>query len=346
MMSKQDFVKKEKYLKLNEKGDFIIDYCEKLDIIDFHTHMSNVLPFKIINPNTKGNTLNYRTLPDIDNMDLAVPYWTKISTDEKKKGLLSVLKFSLEGYNIFKYIIHSGTYENCFKSQEENMIKRNVVLPISSKKYDRSLEALKVAKDYPDRLTAFCSVYPGDPKMTEKLVKYKSLGAKGYKIKITDMELKNNFKPLIEVFKVCHEVGLSVLLHTGSLTHIKKSNTSNLMWKLLQSTRVEIYGELLKELPRDFKFIFGHSGISEYKLVAEYLKQYPATYTELSCQSTDSIQYLIQEVGYERLLFGSDWPALPQSITLSRVLEATENNQQAREHIVVKNAEKLLNVHI
>lgn len=38
--------------------------------------------------------------------------------------------------------------------------------------------------------------------------------------------------------------------------------------------------------------------------------------------------------------------SLPQSITLSRVLEATENNQQAREHIVVKNAEKLLNVHI
>ena len=341
-MTKQEIVNNEKYLRLNDTGDFVIDYDEKLEIIDFHTHMSNVLPLKIVDPKTKGSTLKYKTLPDTENMDLSVPYWTKINPDEKKKGLLSLIKFSIQGYSIFKDMAHGGTYENCFKSQEQNMIKKSVVLPISTKGNDRSMEALKVVKDYPDRFIAFCSVHPHDMEMKDKIFKYKSLGAKGFKLKITDMELKNDFSPLIDTLRTCYEAEFPVLLHTGSLTHIKRENASNLMWKLLKSARVEIFGKLLKELPKDFKFIFGHSGIAEYKLVAECLKEFPASYAELSTQSTDSIKYLIKEVGHERLLFGSDWPALPQALTLSRVLQATENNKEAQECILSENAKKLL----
>ncbi len=344
MMSKKEFIKNEKYLKLNDEGDFVIDYPKPLEIIDFHTHMSNVVPLKLVNPETKGKSLSYPTLPDIEDMDLSVPYWTKINPDEKKKGLLSVIKFSLEGYNIFKDMVQGGTYDNCFKSQTENMIKKNVVLPLSTKKQDRSLEALRLVNDYPDRFIAFCSVHPDDPQMKEKIFKYKQLGAKGYKLKITDLELKGNFEPLIETLKVCYEVGFPVILHTGSLTHIQRENSSKLMWKLLNSTRVEIFGELLKELPDDFRFIFGHSGIAEYKLVAEYLREFPSTYAELSCQSADSIRYLIETLGSERLIYGSDWPALPQAITLSRVLLATENNPEARDHILSKNAQRILNL--
>ncbi len=133
MMTKQEFIKNKKYLKLNETGDFVIDYDKRLEVIDFHTHMSNVLPFKVVDPNTKGNGLEYRTLPDITDMDLSVPYWTKINPDEKKKGLLAIIKFSLEGYKIFKYMANGGTYENYFKYQDENMIIKNVVLPLSTK---------------------------------------------------------------------------------------------------------------------------------------------------------------------------------------------------------------------
>ena len=342
MMTKQEFVKKEKYLKLNDDGDFTIDYDGELEIIDFHTHISNALPLKIVDPNIKGKKLKYPTLPSIENMDLSVPYWTKLDPDEKNKGLMSIIKFSSKGYKIFKDMVNGGTYDNCFKSQRENMIKKNVVLALSTKKSDRSMEALRVAKEHPDKLVAFCSVHPHDPEMKQKIKKYKKLGAKGLKLKITEMELKGDWKPLIDLFKACYEVDFNVLLHTGSLIHMKRENTSNLMWKLLKSSRVEIFGKLLKELPKDFKFVFGHSGIAEYKLVAEYLKKFPGSYAELSCQSAGSIEYLLEEVGHERLIFGSDWPALPQAITLSRVLIATENNEEARKYILHKNAEKLL----
>ena len=74
------------------------------------------------------------------------------------------------------------------------------------------------------------------------------------------------------------------------------------------------------------------------------MEQFPATYAELSCQSAHSIAYLMSEVGDERLLFGSDWPALPQAFTLSRILMATEENPAARANILSRNVKKLLDL--
>ncbi len=59
------------------------------------------------------------------------------------------------------------------------------------------MEAMRLVKDYSDRFIAFCSVHPHDNEMREKIFKYKERGFKGLKLKITDMELKNDFKPLV-----------------------------------------------------------------------------------------------------------------------------------------------------
>lgn len=341
-LTKEDVTKKEKYLKLNQKGEFVIDYPEKLNIIDFHTHLSNLIPLKSVDPNTKGNAIEYPTLPPLKKMDLHTPYWTAPDAEAKNKGIISLLRFSIEGMKILKAMVNGGTYENCFRSQKDNMISKNVLLPLSNKKSDFSPQAFEVAKEHPDRFAWFCSVHPFDPQMKQKVFKYKDLGAKGLKLKITDMELKNKIDRLVDLLKACHEAKLPVLFHTGSLTKINQKNTSKLMWKLLKSTRVEIFGELLKQLPNDFIFVFGHSGIQEYELVAKYMKNFPATYAEVSCQSAESIKYLIEHVGSERVIFGSDWPALPQAFTLSRVLVATEDDHAARANILYENAKRLL----
>ncbi|KXL52203.1 amidohydrolase [Anaerotignum neopropionicum] len=343
MFTKKELIQYEKYLKLNELGDFVLDYDDKLEIIDFHTHMCNILPLKPIDPNTKGNNLKYPTVPSIENIDFSIPYWTREDAPISRNGFLSLIKYLLNAYSIVQDMMKGGNYSNCFRSQEENQIGINVVLPLSTKKRDCSQEALRIVKDYPDRFIAFCSVHPDDLEAKAKIVKYKALGAKGLKLKISDIELKNDFRSLINLFKACHEAELPILLHTGTIA-VNQNSGSRLCKKLLMSTRVEIFGHLLEYMPRDFVFIFGHSGVSEYKLVAEYLKKFPASYAELSSQSQDSIKYLIDEVGYERLLFGSDWPALPQAITLSRVLIATEENKEARDYILNKNAKRLLNL--
>jgi hypothetical protein len=43
-------------------------------------------------------------------------------------------------------MMRGGNYENCFKSQQENKIGFNVVLPISTKRCDCSQQALRIEK--------------------------------------------------------------------------------------------------------------------------------------------------------------------------------------------------------
>ncbi len=341
--SYEDFVKSEKYLKLNEIGELVVDYPEKLRIIDFHSHLSNLLPGKQKDPEKKGAPIKYPTVPPVEALDLKEPYWTDMDYLKRKyTGFASVIRFSMEGIKIFNDMVNGGTFDNCISSQDNNMIQKSVILPISTVKSDQSMNSLKAAKQYPDRLIPFCSVHPLDPDKNNKIHEYKKSGAKGFKLKITDIEMKNKYDTVIDLLKSCHDAKLPVLFHTGTVLETEGGKISATMNKLLKSTRTELYGELLAKLPHDLTFVFGHSGMQEYKLVAEYMKKHPSAYTEISTQSEGSIRYLINEVGSERILFGSDWPALPQAITLSRVLLATENDPKARENILCKNAERIL----
>ena len=339
----QALVANEKYLKVDEQGEWVIDYPQPLKVFDFHTHLSDSFGGKQKSPNQKGAKLKYCTLPPITAMDLSKCYWT--DTDyliQRNSGLFSVMRFAVNGINIFNDMVAGGTFDNSKIAQDNNMIYKSVVLPISTAKCDLSTNALQAARQHPDRYVPFCSVHPFDPDYKKKIHLYKSLGAKGFKLKLTDMEIKDNWDKVIDVLKVCHEAQLPALFHTGAILCSPNIKLSSAMKKLLHSTRTELFGELLYKLPRDMVFIFGHCGTQEYKLVADYMKQFPATYGDVSTQSTDSIRYLIKEVGSERLLFGSDWPALPPAITLSRVLQATEGNPEARDNILHKNAERLL----
>ncbi|MFA9463937.1 MAG: amidohydrolase family protein [Velocimicrobium sp.] len=340
--SYEELIQKEKYLKLNAAGQLVIDYPEKLKILDFHTHMSNLLPGKQKDPTQKGTYLKYQTLPPVQFIDLRRPYWTDINYNKKYNGFFSVIKYSMDGIKIFNDMVNGGTFDNCFLSQEDNMIQKSVILPISSLKSDQSCAALDIANKYPEKFIPFCSVHPLDPKMKEKIHQYKKMGAKGFKLKITEMEMKNKTEAIINLLKTCYDVQLPVLFHTGAMVETQGQKKSGIMAKLLKSTRTKLYGELLKNLPKDFVFIFGHSGIQEYRLVAQYMKKFPSCYAEVSAQSEESIRYLMDEVGSERILFGSDWPALPQAMTLSRVLLATEDSPISRENILYKNAERIL----
>jgi len=343
MKAYENIVANEKYLKLNDQGEFMIDCDEDLNIIDFHIHLSHVFPGKENDPHKIGPQLKYPTLASEQSLDLTIPYWTNVEFLNKKYGRwYSICEFVIEGISIFNDMVKGGTYNNCFTSFENNMISKAVVLPISSAKTDRSMKAINSSKEYPNQLIPFCSIHPNDKNIKHKLYHYKALGAKGLKLKISDLELKGSYDKLLELMMLCYKADMPVIFHTGTVYSPENMVIKGMMSKLLQSTRMEIFGNLLKKLPNDFIMIFAHSGIQEYKLVAEYMKQYPAVYAELSSQSEDSIRYLINEVGSERLLYGSDWPALPQSITLSRVLLATEGDKNARDNILYKNAMKIL----
>lgn len=236
----------------------------------------------------------------------------------------------------------NGTYPHYKASARSNSILHSIILPISTAKSDQSPHAIENAQSHPD-LIPFMSVHPLDKEALQKVSHYHSLGAVGLKLKVTVSEVEKHYEALLALMRHCHQLALPVLFHTGSVVANQKG-ISSMNKKLLNSTRVEMLHKLLADMPDDFTLIFGHAGIQSYKEVAELMIRYPATYAELSSQSADSILYLLDHVGEKRLLFGSDWPALPQAFTLSRVLHATEDKPEARKHILYKNAKALFNI--
>lgn len=337
-------IKDDPFLKLDNNGYPVIHMPQDYIVIDCHIHMSHVLPGKQKSPEIQGHHPTYPTLPPIHAMDLSVPYWTcNDYLIQKYKSPWSILSYIKEGILILNDMVAGGSYTEYFSTSKKNHVEKSVVLPISTKKNDLSEGALKTACDYPQSFIPFISVHPSTVDGCDKITAYHKQGAKGMKFKLSCGELKKYHDSLVKLLRTCYDLDMPVLFHTGSILN-EMGAISKLSSKLLHVTKVQCFKKLLEALPKDFKFIFGHAGIEEFKLVAEYMKEHTGAYAEISCQSTESIKYLIQHVGHERLLFGSDWPALPQAFTLSRVLHATIDNEEARMNILYNNAVKLFKI--
>lgn len=328
------------YDYLSLEGDQVRITCsDDLKILDFHIHLNLALPG---GKKSKGQP-TFPTLPSIEDTDFSLPYWTKRSAlNDRYTGVFAPFNFISEGLKIYKDMIRGGSVENALEAMDLNQIERALVLPISTAKKDVSCQALAYQEAYPDRFMAFCSVHPNDSSVLKKLKDYHEREARGLKLKITNREIDKYFDKLVDMLTLCSRLGLIVLFHTGSVSNLIDKKLSPFMDRVLQSTAIVKLDKLLDKCPKDLHFVFGHAGISEYKKVADLMKKYPETYAELSCQSSASIHYLINEVGADRLLYGSDWPALPQAYTLSQVLLATENQPLARKNILYNNGHRLL----
>jgi predicted TIM-barrel fold metal-dependent hydrolase len=88
--------------------------------------------------------------------------------------------------------------------------------------------------------------------------------------------------------------------------------------------------------------ILGHTGIDEWEKAVQIAKKYDHVYLELSGQPPQVIKKIIQVLGDDRLLFGSDWPYYPAALPLAKVLLATEGLEKTREKLLYGNAHKLL----
>lgn len=139
----------------------------------------------------------------------------------------------------------------------------------------------------------------------------------------------------LEIYDLAAKHELPILFHTGF---------SPLMPKFFR--KFVVFGEfekVVKDFP-DTIFILGHSAISEYERAAKLGRKNENVYLEVSGQPPQAIKKMINTMGDERILFGTDWPFYPIAISLAKVLVGTEGSFKSRERILGKNAKKLLMV--
>jgi hypothetical protein len=89
------------------------------------------------------------------------------------------------------------------------------------------------------------------------------------------------------------------------------------------------------------QFLLGHAGARDVEDAVLAAQQHPNVWLDIACQGATQLQSILDRVGHERLVFGSDWPFYPLAATLAKVLLVTETRPAARTAILRDNAERV-----
>ena len=100
---------------------------------------------------------------------------------------------------------------------------------------------------------------------------------------------------------------------------------------------------LLQRFP-DMPVILAHAGITQYDLAIQYARQHEQVYLEISGQPAQHIRQMLDALGAQRLLFGSDWPFWNQRHALQAVRDAADGDAAIEQAIFFTNAARLLNL--
>lgn len=217
-------------------------------------------------------------------------------------------------------------------------VERAVVLPIAmglpfgDDLTERWLDAIAAAPD-PKRFVPGASVVPGDPEAGAKLRAYAERGARVVKVHPTVQRVAPDDPGAMEVYEECGRLGLAVLLHAGRAGIEPESSHGYAV--------ARHYEAMLAEFP-DVDFVLGHAGARDVERMLPIAKRHPNAWMEIHGQGLSSLGRLLDALGEERLLFGTDWPWYHQGATLAKVLLVTEGRPSARAAILRGNALRLL----
>ncbi len=193
-------------------------------------------------------------------------------------------------------------------------------------------EVAEVLREFPDRFLGYITVNPNPPgEAIAELLKHKDFHHPPLiKFHPELHQYPVNGPHYMPVYEYANQTGAIILVHTWD----SDANCGPLM-----------FASLGKQFPR-MRVILGHSGVTwrGYTQAIETVKQTENTFMDISgSQSHRTVmEHSVEQVGHERILFGSDMPFLEASMLLGRVMTARISDA-AKEAILRKNFERLLN---
>ena len=298
-------------------------------VIDMHTHLAMGF-FRRLRVDLDAETpavAHYLpvTLPvDLDrysneNLDASAMFAMKAD--------VSVLGLTGQGMRV------THTAPNLVREMRALGIESAVVLPFDLPVGARNSDTLlEVARRYPE-LLPFGSVHPWDRHIDERLEGQRRSGALGIKLHPNGQFISPDAPRTVHLCGRCGAHGLPVLFHCGPVG-IEPAAAR-------RRSQVDRYERTIAENP-DTTFVLGHSGALQHERAIKFASRYPNTYFELSCLGLAALRQVLEAVPADRLLYGTDWPFYHQSLTLARVLIATEDARTLRRAVLHDNAARLL----
>lgn len=347
MKKKYAILSKNEELELASNGDFVIKraLAENYEIIDFHCHTYESLfqlfpPFlRIKKSDFNKSLMSLSCFPfSIDLFDINKICYSDFPTKLfSPNGLKTKVKL-FTGVFVLNY----ATTERLLKDMDNNCITKAVIQQINPpNKNSADIMAEIVTPN--ERLYTFGAIHPFDENIDSKINHYINLHINGWKINPHICGFSIDCKKSLLLIEKLSKTGLPILCCSGlglprdvRLTNIPSKQTK----KDIQNQRLDKYEIILDTFPNT-TFILAHSGSFEFEKMVDLLKKHQNVYTDISLQPAEHIKTLINKIGYERILFGTDYPFVTQAFSILSVLRATKNENE-RTFIFSENAKRLL----
>ena len=235
---------------------------------------------------------------------------------------------------------HNASVERLIKSIGESEIDKAVVLPITP--FISNEFVAKICNEYPDKLIGFASVNPLDSdaakKLEQDIIKY---DLKGLKLHPRLQNFKPNNPIYFPIYKKAEELGIPILFDT----FLNKPT-------LLKDQIPLLYDEIARIIP-DTPIIMAHFGGFKFLEALAVANANKNIYFDISgtleyfynTPYQDQIKFVFEKVGFNRIIYGSDYPekGIQENLIFTRkVFETFNISEEDSYKILSKNILKII----
>lgn len=159
------------------------------------------------------------------------------------------------------------------------------------------------------RVTGMATVFPGESQAVDILREAFAAGLRGVKLHCHVQALPPDDPSLHEVYALCQEAGLPVVIHAG-----REPRSDALPRDTREICSVDRLENVLRSFPR-LRLCVPHLGADEFEGYASLLERYDNLWLDTTMAladyfDIDSPRWML-DVRPERVLYGSDFPNLP-----------------------------------
>jgi len=207
-------------------------------------------------------------------------------------------------------------------------------LPVGDDLNERWRSAVE-ASAFGERLILGASVHPRDDARVEKLRIEAGRGARIIKLHPAMQRFYPDDPGAMDVYEECGQLGVAVFFHAGR-AGIEPE-------RMHPYAMMRNYEPMLQRFP-DVDFVFGHSGARDAADAIALAARYPNVWMDIHGQGVTVLTEMVERLGSDRLLYGTDWPFYHLAATLAKVLIVTDGRPEVRDAILRGNAERLLRI--
>lgn len=231
-----------------------------------------------------------------------------------------------------------GTVGGLLKKSEEDGVDICVVHSIATKKeQETNVNNFAISLLENDKIIPFGSVFPGSETALYEIERLHSAGVKGIKLHPEYQNFYIDDECVYEIYKKCASLSMVIEVHAGGDVAFAPP---------VHATPERI--EKISSMFPDTVFVFAHmGGYDMWDKFSRCVRRHENMYIDTSM--TDTVAKLevktalkiIDNVGVDRVLFGSDMPWARQCVSIEKVLSFGLSSQENR-MIFCDNAKRLL----